>query len=280
MIKVMNKEEILFQKRMQDLATAAYNKGFMMFTDFLSMNEISLLHQMAGDFAGVSYELYGGYEFAERQMAMFAPDALFPFMSATNSAAESLDAENPKRTAKQANYPISLLKIEPAHKKFTESLSHRDYLGSLIGLGVERGKIGDIIVKEDAAYVYCEEKISSFFLSELTRVRHTFVKVLPCGMDDELHIEPQFREQKGTVASLRADAVVAMTYKLSRSQCISLFQGQKVFVNGRLTESNSHVLKEGDVVSVRGHGKFIFEEALSVTKKERIFILVKMYGMQ
>lgn len=249
----MNKEEVLFQKRMQDLARAAYNKGIPVFTDFLSMNEISLLHQVADKLPGITCELYGGYECAERQMAKFAPDALFYEMP----------------------YPMILLKIEPSHKKFAEALSHRDYLGSLLGLGVERSKMGDILVREDCAYAYCHEQLASFFMAELTKVRHTFVTVSKCTQNVQL--TSSLREQKGTVASLRADAMIAMAYNFSRSQCITLFQSQKVFVNGRLTESNSYLLKEGDIVSVRGHGRFLFEEILSVTKKERMFVRIKKY---
>lgn len=266
----MNKEEVLFQKRMQDLATASYSRGIPIFTDFLTMNEISILHSMASQLAGVRYELYGGYEFAERQMAMFVSDALF----------HSYEPED------SSQFPITMLKIEPAHKKFAEKLTHRDYLGSLLGLGIERCKLGDIILSdgstersgksESCAYVFCCDKMADFLLNELSKVRNTQVRI-SIAYDD---VKPaiQFKEIKSSVASLRADAIIATVCNLSRSAVITLFQSQKIFVNGKLTESNSHVLKEGDIVSVRGFGKFVFEEVLSMTKKDRYYILVNSYG--
>lgn len=261
----MNKEEVLFQKRIQDLAKASYSRGIPVFTDFLTMNEISILHNMAAQLAGVRYETYGGYEFAERQMAMFVPDAFFY----------------------SEEYPITMLKIEPAHKKFAEKLTHRDYLGSLLGLGIERCKIGDIIVsseqvsfsekaKANCAYVFCHRKMAEFLIQELCKVRHTQVNV--SISEEDVSPSIQFKEMKGSVASLRADAVIALVCKLSRSAVITLFQSQKIFVNGKLTESNSQLLKEGDIVSVRGYGKFIFEEVLSLTKKDRYYVQVKIYG--
>lgn len=256
----MNKDEIMFQQRLRDLAKAAYMRNIPMFTDFLSMNELSILHALETEWSDIHIDTYGGYELAERQMARITPDALFSY---TN-------------IAQDFPYPLSILKIEPANRKFAESLSHRDYLGSLIGLGIERCKIGDIIVDESAAYVYCHQQIQDYFITELTKVRHTSVKTSLCI--DDIRPTIQLSEQKGTVSSLRADAVIAMVYHMSRSSCNDLFRSQRIFINGRLTESNSQLLKEGDTVSVRGFGKFIFNEILSVTKKERLYVKIQTYG--
>lgn len=249
----MNKEEVLFQKRIQDLAQAAFQKDKVLFTDFLSMNELSILHTMEKSFPGVRFETYGGYEFAERQMARFVPDALFY----------------------QVDYPIVLLKISPLNKKFAEELTHRDYLGALLNLGIERGKLGDIIAKEDAAYVYCHDSLADFFKKELTRIKHTIVKVEEA--DDLIDQELKFVEIKNTVASLRADNIVALACGQSRTSTLNLFRAQKVFINARLTESNSRLLKEGDIISVRGYGRFVFQEVISTTKKGRYYICIHKY---
>lgn len=247
----MNREEALFQKRLQDLAMTAYQKDRIVFTDFLSMNELSILNSMTNIFFGVRCETFGGYELAERQMAKFVPDALFY----------------------HCDYPISILKITPVHKKFSDMLSHRDYLGALLNLGVERSKIGDIVVKDKEGYVYVHQNIAPFFVEALQKVKHTIVQVTLC----EQIIEPelQFQQIKGTVASLRADSILSVACGQSRSSILSLFEGKKVFVNSRLTESNSTLLKEGDVLSVRGIGRFIFDGVLSVTKKERYYVSIR-----
>lgn len=261
----MNKEEVLFCKRMQDLANMSYSRNIPIFSDFLAMNEISLLHSMSAELAGVRYELYGGYEFAERQMAMFVPDALF------------------HENRQMPSYPMVTLKIEPVHKKFAEALTHRDYLGSVLGLGIERCKIGDILLsgteKNPAdvprAYLFCCNKMAEFLINELYKVRHTQVRV--SVTDEDVRPTIELKELRGSVASLRADAIIAFVCKLSRSAVIALFQSQKIFINGRLTESNSQLLKEGDKISVRGYGRFLFEEVLSMTKKERYFVRMKIY---
>lgn len=255
-----NNEEIIFQKRIQDLARMAYNRnhGIPVFTDFLSMNELSVLHRTK--LAGVRYETYGGYEFAERQIAMFVPDALFY---------DGYEKDF------HADYPIVTLKISSVHKKFAQVLTHRDYLGALLGLGVDRNQIGDILVMENCAYAFCCAKMAVFFQTELRKVRNTSVKTE--ATLEEVDFVPHMQEIKGTVASLRIDVIIAMVYKLSRNRTLELFRSMNVFVNGRLTESNSQLLKEGEIISVRGYGRFLFDGVITNTKKGRYFIQVKKY---
>ncbi len=255
-----SKEEIQFQKRLQDMANRVYSRGIPVFTDFLSISEISILHTMKNKLAGIRYETYGGYEFAERQIAMFVPDALF---------------YDGYEEYPQDDYPIVTLKIDSIHKKFAEKLTHRDYLGALIGLGVERSQIGDIVVMEHCAYAFCHTGMAEFFQKELVQVRNTAVKTTVTT--EEVSAQLTLQELTGTVPSLRADAVTAMVYKYSRNHALELFRGQKIFINGRLTESGSQQLKEGDIVSVRGLGRFVFTEVLSVTKKDRYCIQIKKY---
>lgn len=97
------------------------------------MNELHILHTTPKDMLLTRYETYGGYDMSERQMAAFLPDALYYTHF----------------------YPIQILKIEPLQKKFAESLTHRDYLGAILNLGIDRSKIGDILVTEDSAPCFC-----------------------------------------------------------------------------------------------------------------------------
>ena len=112
----MNREEELFKKRLKDLASAADRRGIVVFTDFMNLNELNIFHSCTREFGYVSYQLFGGYEHAERQIAAFLPDAL----------------------SYSYDFPIISLKIRPLQKKFAEDLSHRDYLGALLNLGVDR----------------------------------------------------------------------------------------------------------------------------------------------
>lgn len=250
----MNKEETLLKKRLLDLSNMSYQRGIPVFTDFLSMNELSILHNLKSQELPTTYSTFGGYEFAERQMAMFVTDALF----------------------NDVPYPIATLAVRPKHPKFAQALSHRDYLGAMTNLGVERSKIGDIIVTEKEGYIFCQEKIAPFFCEELTQIKNTAVETFLCSVPDEI-AKPEFTDIKATVSSLRVDCIVAMAVRKSRNSIAELFKSQKIFVNGKLILSGSHLLKENDIITVRGYGRFVFKEVLNVTKKDRLYILIQKY---
>ncbi|WP_167956504.1 YlmH family RNA-binding protein [Anaerosporobacter faecicola] len=252
----MTKEEELLCKRLKDMAYQTYNKGFRTYSDFLNLNEISLLLTRKKEMPDVEMDLYGGYEDAERKMVCFYHDT--------------------ERESYERTFPIYCVKISPRSEKFCDDLSHRDYLGALLNLGIERYTIGDIIIKDKYGYVFCNETMNSYIIQNLTRIKHTDVR---CTQEDDglINITPQFKEIRGTVASIRLDAILSLAFNGSRSSLSSLITAGKVFINSRLVESVSHNLKEGDVVSVRGYGKFIYQEQQNQTKKGRYFVVLKKY---
>lgn len=250
----MEKDE-QFKKRICELADMAYERSIVTFSDFLDLNEQNMVHNLPSGFPGVKLQWFGGYEMSERQMVAFLPDAL------------SYDW----------TYPITCIHIQPKSLKFAEKLSHRDYLGSLINLGIQRNKLGDILVQEDSsAYIFCQDKLTNFFMEEMTRVKHT--QVLPVVVDNPGNCVSHKEELiKGTVASIRLDSVISTAYKTSRSGIVSYIEGGRVFVNGKLIMSNGYNLKEDDVVSVRGLGKFRYGGIENKTKKGRYSIAVYRY---
>ena len=250
----MNREEQILIRRFHDLANTAYNRGICTFSDFLNLNEISNLNSIQKELSFVTISLYGGYREAERQIAVFAPDAFLPTIN---------------------EYPISILKICPVNKKFAQDLSHRDFLGAILNLGIDRCKIGDILVKEATAYVFVHKSMETFLMEQLCRIKHTSVKVEPCFEAED--IRPSFAHIEGSVSSERLDAVMALAFQSSRNALSNLVAGEKVFVNGRLCYSNSQILRQGDIVSVRGYGKFIYQGFLSNTKKGRLFVALNKY---
>ncbi len=173
-------------------------------------------------------------------------------------------------------YQIITLKIAPKSIKFAEKLTHRDYLGSLLGLGIERSKIGDILLFDKYTVVFVHEQISGYILQHFTKVRNTFVEV-SIMEDEDITFKPEFIDVKGTVASIRLDSILALVLKESRSKLIRLIEGGKVFVNGKLITTNGYKLQEGDLISVRGFGKFQYDQLLSTTKKERLYINIKKF---
>lgn len=250
----MNKEEAMLKNRLIELSNLAYNRDIVTFSDFLNLNELNILHTTPKDLFPARYETFGGYGLSERQMAAFLPDALYF----------------------EYTLPIKAIKVAPAHKRFAEELSHRDYLGALMNLGIERSKIGDILVDGDLAFIVAKKEIADYIADNLTKIRHTAVSALVTETE-EISYTPRYEMIRGTVASVRLDTVLSVAYPLSRSKLAVCIEGGKVFVNGKLITSNGYHLKDEDIISVRGMGRAVFEGVLSETKKGRYMIAVRKY---
>lgn len=248
----MNEQE-LCKKRLLDLSRQANRKGIVLFSDFLNLNELNIYHQ-SKQFFETRTESFGGVPFAERQMIAFLPDALY------------YDWE----------YPITALKITPAYPKFSEQLGHRDILGSVMQLGVDRGKIGDILIGKGEYYLLCEESIAGYFMENLEKIRHTLVKLAECELS-ELKITQELERREGIITSNRLDAILACVYKLSRSQASELIRSDKVFINGKSAQNPAAVCHADDIVSVRGFGRFIYREEYGETGKGRLKIRYDLY---
>ena len=250
----MQKEEQLLIKRLCELSKTAYHRNIVTYSDFLNLNEQNILHSLPKDQLYTRYETFGGYELAERQMVAFIPDALYCEM----------------------NYPMSVLRIAPLQSKFGEELTHRDYLGAILNLGIDRSKVGDILVEGKEATLFLAVALTEFIQDELTRVRHTSVMVTETLLT-EFDYRPRYEELLGTVASVRLDSLLSLAFNSSRSKLTGLIEGGKVFVNGKLMISNSYQPKEEDVISVRGRGKFRYNGIRSQTKKNRLYISIHKY---
>lgn len=257
----MNKEETLLHKRFVELSNIAYQRSVITYSDFLNLNELNILHTTPKGLFPVPYMTFGGYAYSERQMAAFLPDAFSLYM---------------EKSEIQNLYPIQIIKITPVHAKFAEELGHRDYLGALLNLGIERSKLGDILVQGTSAYVFVNESLADFIVNELVKVRHTVV--LPQIVESaEFVYEPRFEVIKGTVASIRLDSLLSLAYSSSRSKLTGLIEGARVYVNGKLITSNAYHVKNDDIISVRGMGRFQFKQIVSETKKGRYYVELYKY---
>ena len=250
----MNKDEILLRKRLIELSNQAYTRDIVTFSDFLNLNELNILHTTPKNMFPARYETYGGYESSERQMVSFLPDALYY----------------------EYTYPMSALEISPLNSKFAEELTHRDFLGSLMNLGIDRSKMGDILLQDNKAILFVREEISSYISENLTRIRHTMVKTKILNTA-EISYEPRFQEIKGNVASVRLDSVLSTAFPMSRSKMTAYIENGRVFVNGKLVTSNGYHLKENDIISVRGLGRIRFNYVINETRKGRQMISVNKY---
>ena len=244
----------MLKKRLIELSKIAYQRDIVTYSDFLNLNELNILHTTPKQELYSQYETYGGYEFSERQMVAFLPDAL----------------------CYEKEYPICTLKIEPLQKKFSEQLSHRDYLGAILNLGIDRCKIGDILVEDDYAILFVQKSLKNFIFEELTRIRRTSIMLTEIDAET-VSYQQKVKEISGTVSSLRLDSLLSLAFSSSRSKLVAYIENGKVFVNGKLITSNGYQIKEDDIVSVRGLGRFQFKELLSQTKKGRFYVTIHLY---
>ena len=250
----MTKEEQQLEKRFLELGELAYQRGTAVYSDFLNLNELNIFQETRPKLSYLVTESFGGYELAERQIAVFRPEA-------------PLFCTEP---------PISCLKLAPLQEKFAEELTHRDYLGAVLNLGLDRSCLGDILVEGSHAYLFCLERMAPFICDNLTRVRHTTVYVRQVEAED-FHYEPRYKEVTGTVASVRLDRLLSLAFGSSRSSLTGLIEGGKVFVNGKLVTSNGYQPKEGDLVSVRGLGRFRFQGSGGQSRKGREYVTLLRY---
>ncbi|WP_277935494.1 YlmH/Sll1252 family protein [Parablautia muri] len=251
----METDELL-KKRFRELARKCYQNNQYTFTGFLSLADLACFYEMEKELSYVSYKVWGGSEFCERAMVRFGK-------------VEELGYEE--------EFPIACIKVKPLAAKFADALTHRDFLGALMNLGIERNTLGDIWLKENIGYIFCLEGMADFMIENLTKIKHTSVKG---NRTKEMPGLPELdrQEVRIQISSERADGVLAKVYKLSRSEAVELFRQKKVFAGGRLCENNSQLLKKGDIISARGYGKFEYLGQQNISKKGKINASVMCYG--
>lgn len=247
--------ESILKNRFKDLANTCYQNNHYTFTRFLSLAEISEFLEVERELNFVKATLFGGNSECERKVLRFGSE-------------EQLGYEEP--------FPIVCLEIKPLSDKFADPLTHRDFLGALMNLGIEREMLGDIFVEGKHGVLFCLESIAPFIKESLTRVKHTSVMVQE--YEGEFVIPESLKKYITVqVSSERVDAVIARTYNLSRDDSVELFREQKVFINGRLSSGNDVKVKEGDRISVRGFGKFEVLSPAGVSRKQKINLRICVY---
>lgn len=251
----METDELL-KKRFRELGEKCYRNGQYTFTGFLGLAELACFYEAEREFSYVPYTVWGGSELCERVMIRFG-------------SRQELGYEE--------EFPIVCIQVSPLMARFADELTHRDFLGALMNLGIERNTLGDILLAENTAYLFCKAGMAEFIMENLSRVKHTPVR---CELAEEAPAFPDQEKQevKIQVSSARVDAVVSKVYGLSRSEAIEFFRQKKVFVNGRQCENNSQPLKNGDIVNVRGRGKFEYSGAQGMSKKGKINAAVLCFG--
>ena len=254
-------EEKQLKKRILDLLSMSERNTAFYFTDFLVPAEYAAAYAALRE-AGIPADViprkmsaFGGTEGCERVMLRFG---------------------DPDEFGYEVPFPLKTIKIEPLNAKFADVLTHRDVLGALMHTGIRRDVIGDILVRPDSVYVFAKDTIAAFLCEELTRIRHTVVRLTVLD-EAPADAEPQIETMTLNVASERLDAVIAKLYNLSRADAKALLSGGQVMNGGRVVENESMIPKDGDIISVRGYGKFVYQGMLHETRKGRLAVAVGKY---
>lgn len=238
----------LLKRRITDIAELAEKYATPRFSDFLDEAE----QVIAGDVA-YGGEWYGGYPGAGRKIVGFFPEWY------------EKDSEE---------FPIACIRII---KKGPRELTHRDYLGTLMSLGLDRKKIGDIAVVDDGAYVFAANDVAEHISGSIEKIANCGVKCSIIKTSEAKIPEPEFEYREIVAAGLRLDAVVAAYCKLSRKNASDFIAGGKCSVNHREVLRNDYMLKEGDLLSLRGFGRAVIEKSGSNTRSGRLHITVKKF---
>lgn len=244
-------DDELFIKRLDDLVLCSSKKMIVSFTDFLDPRQQIIVSDRFRKNRDMLIDFYGGYEEAERKICgIYSEDMKFS----------------------KDEFPIDILHLSwRSHKK----ISHRDILGSLLGTGIRREKIGDIIQHDDEAYACVHRDISGYLLINTDKVGSVGIDIEHC--DD---VPSYIKEEKvitAVVASLRLDCIIAAGFGVSRTKAVEAINSSKVFVNWKPEISSSKSVRNGDVISWRGKGRILLDDVIGNTKKDRIKVNIKKY---
>lgn len=245
-------EDRVLVNELLDYSKACMDQYTFRHTDFLDPRQQKITEEILRLQKSVSFSFHGGIEDSERAVCII---------------------HDVNYELKEEDIPITILSI--TWSRSSKRLSHRDFLGSILGCGIKREKVGDIILDEDRAFVACLSDISKFLLYNLSKVGSTAVNVTET--DEAQKKEEKVKVITSTVASLRLDSLIATGYGVSRAKAVETVKSGKVKVNWEETDSSSKEMKQGDVISLRGKGRIVLEEVSGTTKKDRIRIVIKKY---
>jgi len=260
--KYKKQEDRLLLSKIIDKITFCKEKNKTQNTSFLDLTQRKLVDSFLLMQKEKNYIFYGGIDNAERVIAFIYPEKLDDLV---------------KTNKFDFNVIFSCIRITlPNELKGT--FEHRRYLGALMKLGVNRQKIGDIIVYDEGADIIVLSDIEKFLLnslSELTRFKKA--KIEKIKLENIKKIEIIKQEEKIIVSSMRLDNIVSELYKCSRNKAIEVIDSERVFVNFELNIKSSKEIKQGDVITIRGKGRFEIDEILGNSKKGKIIVKIAKY---
>jgi len=237
--------------RCEDFEQSVRKYKSVRFSHFVSPHEQAVFKTQYRLSPDVKSCAYGGSDDAERVMLAFYPD----FMEVQKN-----------------DFPVVVLCLSNIG-----TATHRDVLGSVLGLGIKRETVGDIYFNEDRAFVMCEKNAADYILYNLKTVGRQKVEISVCAEDVALSLRHKFELISVIVSSPRLDAVLAAVCRMSRNDAVKHVASENVNVNFKTECNSDKKLSQGDVISVRHHGRFVVENVLGETRKGRMILEIKKY---
>ena len=248
----LEKDDLILRNKILDLARNAYFKNIVAYSVFLNLYEQTIFEMTRNELPNVNYTMFGGYSEAERKVVCFYCDKIPEFDI------------------------LEYINISPANKKFAQDLTHRDFLGALMNLGIERHMIGDICIVDNIAHLITFKSMSETIINELDMVKHTKV-VLQKESADDLKTVNRVEYKKINIPSERLDSIIGSIYNISRIKVNLYIDSGKVFINSKQCFLHSSKVKQGDIITVRGLGRARFLGISSLSKKGRLFAETEIF---
>jgi len=259
--EIMNEDKLILAMA-EDKLTQCQENYMITNTGFLDMRQQTLCKKMLRSRSDVRGFFYGGYADSERRIGVFIPEYIH---METEEELHEYFLNNIE------DNPLTLIRAE--HSGYKE-LTHRDYLGSLIGMGIKREAIGDILVHQKGADILVLRTITEFLLVNYSKAGRTNLTLREEKIERIISPEVYSEERNVTVASLRLDNVVAAAFKLSRSAAVQAIKSGVVFLDGMQTEKPEKIVGQGDKIVLRGKGKTVLREIGGNTRKDRVYITI------
>ncbi len=249
----MDSDDKLLTAKAEDLFSLCGKRCCAQFSDFLDGAEQAVITDRVIFPFGYHVMLFGGFDDAEKKIM-----GVFPEWEEPDTAA----------------FPLTCIRIDNLGGG---TLTHRDYLGTVMSLGIKSGKLGDIVVSEDAAYIFLHRDIAGYVTDNIHKIGNKGVKVSEISDISDIRVERRYKTISAVCASARLDAVCGAAANVSRTVSAGLIEGGKVKVNHREIYKTSETVKEGDLLSIRGYGRFMVDSFGNETRKNRIHIMIRKY---
>ena len=255
-----NQEQRLLAAKILDKLEFMKTKNKIQSTDFLNLNEQELAMKLLKKVDCENYYFFGGKDNTERKILIIYPEKLTEEMSRKND-----------------DKIISIIRIKLPNE-LEGGYDHRTYLGSCIKIGIEREKIGDILVERTGADIIAKTEVIDFLyqnLTGLTRFKSSEISIE--NISEIKDVEVAKVEISAIVASIRLDNIVSTLAKTSRSKAQEILKQERVFLNHQVETKASKEVRVGDIITIRGKGRFEFKEIAGNTRKGRFVIKIDKY---